>query len=221
MSAAKRCVNLLKEQNILILHGETGAGKTSTAYEVARMLGCSVVELCGWDKSVLEQLKSLIRMKRDLSGNKILILLDEADGVSDKKKLKELLKNVETKVILTVDDVQKFSSFRGLASFIYITSNPLVLGDKVVRDYRHARLAKEFNSETFNFLTNNKERLMHALQTGDYSDISRNDFPFLLDLVEKGECLTDAYLFAKFLALTDYASRVGVLSGMKFPVKRV
>jgi len=221
MNAVRRCANILKEQNILILHGETGAGKTSTAYEVARILGYSVVELCGWDKNVLEQLKFLIRMKKDLGGNKILILLDEADGISDKKKLKRLLEKTETKIILTVDDVQKFSSFRSLASFVYITSNPVMLGNKVVRDYRHARLVKEFNSEVFNFLINNKERLMHALQTGNYSDISRNDFFFLLDLVEKEECLTDAYLFAKFLALTDYASRVSVLSGMKFPVKRV
>jgi len=221
MSVAKRCANLLKEQNILILHGETGAGKTSTAYEVARMLGCSVVELCGWDKNVLEQLKSLIRMKRDLNGNKILILLDEADGVSDKKKLKELLRNVETKVILTIDDAQKFSSFKGLASFVYITSNPMVLGNKIVRDCRHARLVKEFNSQVLTYLAGNRERLMHALQTGDYSDISRADLPFFLDLVEKESCLTDAYLFAKFLALTDYALRINVLSGMKFPVKRV
>jgi len=221
MSAVKRCANILKEQNILILYGETGVGKTTTAYEVAKILRCSVVELCGWDKDVLEQLQSLIKLKRDLGGNKILILLDEADGVSDKRKFKELLEKAETKIILTVDDVQKFSSFRSLASFVYITSNPVVLGDKVVRDYRHARFVKEFNSEVFNFLTNNKERLMHALQTGDYTDISRNDFSFLLDLVEKEECLTDAYLFAKFLVLTDYASRVSVLSGMKFPVKRM
>jgi len=62
---------------------------------------------------------------------------------------------------------------------------------------------------------------MHALQTGDYSDISRNDLSFLLDLVEKEECLTDAYLFTKFLALADYTSRVHVLSGLKFPVKKV
>ena len=221
MSVVKRCANILKEQNILILYGETGVGKTTTAYEVAKMLGCSVVELCGWDKDVLEQLQSLIKLKRDLSGNKILILLDEADGVSDKKKLKELLEKAETKIILTVDDVQKFSSFRSLASFVYITSNPVVLGDKIVKDYRHARFVKEFNSEVFNFLTNNKERLMYALQSGDYSDISIHDLPFLLDLVNKEDCLSEAYLFTKFLALTDYASRTAVLSGLKFSVRRM
>ena len=217
----RRCVNILKEQNILVLYGETGVGKTTTAYEVAKALGYNVVELCGWDKDVLEQLKSLIKLKRDLNGNRTLILLDEADGISDKKKLKELLEKAETKIILTVDDVQKFSSLKSLAPFVYITSNPVVLDGRIVKDYRHARFVKEFKSETLTFLTNNKERLMHALQTGDYSDISKNDLPFLLELVEKEDYLTDAYLFTKFLALADYTSRVAVLSGMKFPVKRV
>jgi len=167
------------------------------------------------------QLKSLIRMQGDLNGNRMLVLLDEADGVTDKKKLKILLKGAKTKVILTVDNVQKFSFLRGLASFIHITSNPTVVGDKIVRDYRHARFVKEFNTEAFIYHANDRERLMHALRDGDYTDISKSDLPALLDLVEKEECLTDAYLFIKLLALTDYASRVNVLSGMKFPVRKV
>lgn len=221
MNIVRRCVNLLKERNILILHGSTGVGKTSTAYEVAKMLGYDVVELCGWNKDVLMQLKSLIKMQGDLCGNKILVLLDEADGVADKKKLKALLKVAKTKIILTVDNVQKFSSFRDLASFVYVTSNPAVLGNRIVRDYRHARFAKEFNAEVFAHHINDRERFMHALQTGDYTDINRGDLSILLDLAEKEECLTDAYFFMKFLALADYASKTEVLSGLRVPVKKM
>ena len=105
----------------VILHGQAGIGKTSSAHAMAADYDWEVIELNASDQrtaSVIEKVAGSASQMRTLTGmsGKRLIILDEADnlhGTSDRggaRAIIDVIKNTSQPIILIANDIYGISS---------------------------------------------------------------------------------------------------------------
>ncbi len=120
----------IPEKRGLILYGQAGIGKTSTAHALAQDFGWEAVELNSSDQrtaDVIEKIAGSASKMRTLTGTagKRLIILDEADnlhGTSDRggaRAIGDIIKKTNQPIILIANDLYGLSSsLRGLCQEI-------------------------------------------------------------------------------------------------------
>lgn len=137
----------------VLLIGPPGCGKTTLANALANDYGFEVIELNASDKrnkDVIKQVVGGASVSKSLSGKKILIILDEVDGISgnsDRGGVSEILKIIKTAknpLILTANDIYKPSlmSLRNACKIIKIGS---VHTNSIVPVLRRIALKENFN----------------------------------------------------------------------------
>jgi hypothetical protein len=108
----QHAIHLLKQWNMvkpILLSGRPGIGKTTLAYLVAGWFKMDVFELNASDvrsKADLSQLDLGCRAltSKAAANARLMVLLDEADGVSDVSSLVELIKSAKHPLVLTCND---------------------------------------------------------------------------------------------------------------------
>ncbi|MDI3539164.1 MAG: replication factor large subunit [Methanolobus sp.] len=109
------------EVKAVILHGQAGIGKTSSAHAMAADYGWEVIELNASDQrtaGVIEKVAGSASQMRTLTGlsGRRLIILDEADnlhGTSDRggaRAIIDVIKNTSQPIILIANDIYGISS---------------------------------------------------------------------------------------------------------------
>ncbi len=121
-----------KNPKPVILVGPPGCGKTTLANALANDYGFDIIELNASDKRNREVIKNIVggaSVSKSLTGRRILIVLDEVDGLSgnnDRGGVSEILKvirNSKNPIILTANDIYKptLSSLRSACKVIKLT----------------------------------------------------------------------------------------------------
>jgi len=111
----------MPQKRAVILHGQAGIGKTSTAHSLAHDFGWETIELNASDQrtaGVIERIAGSASKMRTLSGTaaKRLIILDEADnlhGTSDRggaRAIADIIKKTNQPIILIANDLYGLSS---------------------------------------------------------------------------------------------------------------
>lgn len=129
----------------LVLYGEPGTGKTSTAIALARSFGISVIEMNASELRNAENMKRIAKMAsvyRDIfsdpekKGVDRLILIDEADNIFESRRadtggdygglseLARIIREARVPIILTMND---YYGFRRKSAAKEILSNSLVI----------------------------------------------------------------------------------------------
>ena len=118
----------IPEKRGLILYGQAGIGKTSTAHALAQDFGWEAVELNSSDQrtaDVIEKIAGSASKMRTLTGTAGKIILDEADnlhGTSDRggaRAIGDIIKKTNQPIILIANDLYGLSSsLRGLCQEI-------------------------------------------------------------------------------------------------------
>jgi replication factor C large subunit len=109
------------EKRAVILHGQAGIGKTSSAHALARDMNWEVIELNASDQrtaGVIEKVAGSASTMKTLTGtsDKRLIILDEADnlhGNSDRggaRAIVDVIKKASQPIVLIANDVYGLSS---------------------------------------------------------------------------------------------------------------
>lgn len=95
----------------LVLVGSPGCGKTSSVYYVADKLGYKVCEYNMSDDRNDEFLKELEMRVRSKTLEKVIFLLDEADGIRSKEQsiVERMALKTRNPIILTANDINKLS----------------------------------------------------------------------------------------------------------------
>lgn len=98
-----------RSDGFLILHGIAGVGKTTFVHAAANEVGLTIMEINASDsrrKSDLQRIGDMAALHSyDDDGR--LLLLDEADGISDWSAIKPILMNPMSPIILTANDLSK------------------------------------------------------------------------------------------------------------------
>jgi len=109
----KKILAYLSEKKPVLIHGETGLGKTSMAFEIAKEKGWKLIRINASDSRTKDTLEKYYRMIRTRSkkikfGKKktgiLLFLFDEVDGFYDCGYLHTMLVNAQHPVILTANN---------------------------------------------------------------------------------------------------------------------
>jgi replication factor C large subunit len=123
-------VNHSETKKALILWGQQGIGKTSTAYALARYAGLSIIEMNASEQRNRENMKKIALMAseyRDLFDENTrtpdkLILIDEADNIFESRnkstggdtggisELLDIIKNTKNPVVITMNDYYSFKA---------------------------------------------------------------------------------------------------------------
>ncbi|WP_423793328.1 replication factor C large subunit [Methanocaldococcus indicus] len=102
-----------KVQKPILLAGPPGIGKTTLAYALANTYGLDVIELNASDKRNAEHIRRIVGQSatsKSILGNRVLIILDEVDGISSKEdsggvsELIKIIKKAKNPIILTAND---------------------------------------------------------------------------------------------------------------------
>jgi len=113
-----------KQQQPILLFGQTGTGKTCLAHLLARANGWQVFEINASDfrtKDMVERLAGAAAQNASFSGRPRLVLIDEVDGISGTKErggiaaVAQVIKTSQNPVILTANDLygqKKLTSLR-------------------------------------------------------------------------------------------------------------
>jgi len=140
-------------QKPALLVGPPGCGKTTLAHALANEYGFDVIELNASDKrnsNVMKQVVGTAAMSKSLSGGRVLIILDEVDGISGNEdrggvsEIVKIIKNSKNPIILTANDIYKptLMSLRNVCKVIKI--NP-VYTNSIVPVLRRIALKEGFS----------------------------------------------------------------------------
>lgn len=97
-------VSALEAGRHVLLYGPPGVGKTSAVYWAAEALGYEVYEVNASDRRTSADLDELRRKVRYRGLRKWLLLLDEADGISDWRGVRRILSESVVPVVLTANE---------------------------------------------------------------------------------------------------------------------
>ncbi len=224
---------------VAVLWGACGVGKTSSVYYVADDLGYEVVEFNASDDRTYDFFVS--RVKPACCSPSIvptIVLLDEFEDVSWKAQryFAKMMKKIVKPTILTTNDkssiytgilsksieiyypkpsiehIIKFAKQHGFEDFERI---------KDVRDYRQLKMIIEHSSDGAMAHLSQRERILDALRTGDYSKIEKNDLPIILDTVSEKLDGVQLWQFVECLRVFDTTGYDAALSGLKAKVDDV
>lgn len=215
----------------LILHGPPGTGKTESTYEVAKELGYKVVEFNASDERGKDFMQSLLRLVTCASLEKTLVLLDEADGVEDKRRLSRVLALTKKPVVLTANDMRKLGGvvreFCSQVRFyrprlrsalkvakLYTTDKEGVDYSNVMPDFRQATLVAR-GTEGYKPYEGRLSRLNSMLKSGEFEKVDMVDLTFLLDNAGTVFYGKQLYDFLRAIALCDVCKKPHPLYGLK------
>jgi len=97
----------IKEKAPVILHGESGIGKTSSVYAIAEKQGLQVLEWNASDERKKEDLLNVMRVARMKGFRKFLVLLDEVDGLKEAGSVVKVINESIHPVVLTANELYK------------------------------------------------------------------------------------------------------------------
>jgi len=107
----KEAVEKLEEAIIsnkaIIAFGSAGTGKTTSVYVIAKAHGYEVIETNASNERNKEKLSIVCDIARSKGMNKMIVLLDEADGIKDWSGVKKILSSAIHPVVLTANDEWK------------------------------------------------------------------------------------------------------------------
>jgi hypothetical protein len=192
------------EQEFAILHGKPGTGKTTIVLAAAKTLGMEVHMTNASDARNKDDMKRIwhVAMTRSMSGKPRVILLDEADHISDKGKgntaqdmVLDIVMHSRHPVVLTCNDVfslnrdiRKSKSFR--MQFDFPTrDDKLILAKKVIRA---EKLKIDHHELGFIIERSHTYRaLLHNLQS------------FSMGICDIHEDITEENLFDEFISIME------------------
>jgi len=187
----------------LILWGNQGTGKTSTAYALAKYADLSIIEMNASEQRNKENMKRIALMAseyHDLFNNKSpdkLILIDEADNIFESKSLSkggdsgglsellDIIKKTQNPVIITMND---YYDFRGKNSAKEIISLSIVI-DMMPYKRKNETNYKLFYNKVFNrlkFISNNENI---SINSNEINEIIKTDEPDIRSMIN------DLYLY--------------------------
>jgi len=187
----------------LILWGNQGTGKTSTAYALAKYADLSIIEMNASEQRNKENMKRIALMAseyHDLFNNKSpdkLILIDEADNIFESKSLSkggdsgglsellDIIKKTQNPVIITMND---YYDFRGKNSAREIISLSIVI-DMMPYKRKNETNYKLFYNKVFNrlkFISNNENI---NINSNEINEIIKKDEPDIRSMIN------DLYLY--------------------------
>ncbi len=187
----------------LILWGNQGTGKTSTAYALAKYANLSIIEMNASEQRNKENMKRIALMAseyHDLFNNKSpdkLILIDEADNIFESKSLSkggdsgglsellDIIKKTQNPVIITMND---YYNFRGKNSAKEIISLSIVI-DMMPYKRKNETNYKLFYNKVFNrlkFISNNENI---NINSNEINEIIKTDEPDIRSMIN------DLYLY--------------------------
>ena len=94
---------------------------------------------------------------------------------------------------------------------------------KDVTDFRQLQMLIEHQSDVnvYTQMQTQKERILNALRTGNYSSIEKSDLPIILDTVSANLNGVDLWRFMEALRVYDLTERADVLDGLKLSVSDI
>jgi len=229
------------ESRVAILWGACGVGKTSSVYYIADKLGYDVIEFNASDNRTYEFFREHVKpacCNHSLTPS--IVLLDEFEDVSWKAQryFAKIMKKFVKPVIITTNDISSiYSTIRKKSLEIYYPKPQIEHivkfakqhgfsdFEKVrnIEDFRQLQMVIEHQSDVDAYIQmqTQKERILNALRTGDYTRIERNDLPIILDTVIANTNGVEAWRFIEALRVYDMIERPEALEGLKLKVKDV
>ena len=86
------------------LHGEPGVGKTSAVFALAADLGMTVMEVNASDERRKGELEALLGRVRMRGFRKLVVLMDEVDGLKNWEMVQKILANSKHPVVMVAND---------------------------------------------------------------------------------------------------------------------
>lgn len=187
----------------LILWGNQGTGKTSTAYALSKYADLSIIEMNASEQRNKENMKRIALMAseyHDLFNNKSpdkLILIDEADNIFESKSLSkggdsgglsellDIIKKTQNPVIITMND---YYDFRGKNYAKEIISLSIVI-DMMPYKRKNETNYKLFYNNVFNrlkFISSNENI---NINNNEINEIIKKDEPDIRSMIN------DLYLY--------------------------
>jgi len=216
----------LKNSRNVYITGNPGSGKTSAVYTVAKELGYTVVETNASDERRKDELEKILRMCKlpSLTGERLIILLDEVDGISAWGTVKEILKHSRHPVALTANEDKVSDDVKKLVVHIklkrprinevtehlkFIALKTGVQGDfsKISRDIRSSITSLMYNSDTYeeeSIFTD----INNLFTQGKMGNLDKKDMAWL---ISNARLYLSGVELCDFFELLDVASRSNML----------
>lgn len=110
-----QCINKCEP---VIVVSPPGTGKTTSAYLVANFLGYTVKEYNASDERKKSDLQEIKRVVSTKPFSKILVLLDECDGIENQNELSSIIKKSKVPIIATANDKYKIRELSKVCTLI-------------------------------------------------------------------------------------------------------
>ena len=186
-------------KNAMILWGEPGLGKTTTAFAIANEFGVPVIEMNASDlrdRQSIKNIAGLASIYMDLfsiekKGFSKVILMDEADNINDSRskngssdtggmnELLNVIKNTRNPIILTMND---FYGFRRKSGGSDIINNSLSIEFKLYnrrRDIDYNENVRKLRTNIIKIVEENGFRISQ----NDVSVIIERNFPDIRGII--------------------------------------
>jgi len=217
----------IREHGRVLIYGPPGIGKTSSVYVIANELGFDVIEINASDERKRENLKEILKRCQQigLDNEKLLFLLDEADGLQAWAIVEEIVKKSIHPVILTCNESYKISP-KLQSLLIKFKYKPPLLQD-VVRhirklrpdtedfsgvstDIRSSIISSSYGSERY-FPPDIFAAVESVFKNSDPSKIDEEKIPYLIDNATRFYSGVDIYNFYRILEIA-VRTRLSLLS---------
>lgn len=229
--AHEQLLEQLRNGRNVYLTGPPGCGKTAAVHVASKELGYGVLEWNASDERRAKQLEEILRLCKlpSLTGQRMVILLDEVDGISAWATMKKIVKSSVHPVVLTANRDRVPEEVRGYLVHIKLRRprtnevgkyiSKLAGGkevdlSRVTNDVRNSIIAAMYGSETYSEVS--VFRRVNDLFTRGVADgITKDDYIWLLSNAQR---YLSGVELCDFIDLLDVASRSSPLVLGNVPV---